>query len=181
MYGSSNSIFHMPRPQNKTELLELSVKNFKKLMDFVGSLSQEERDKPFPEHYMNRNVRDVLAHIHHWHLMVLDWYQTGMGGQKPDIPAKGHTWKTTPELNRNIQRQYANTALEAVKQQLTESFRRVHALIEKHTDEELFEKKRYPWTGTTSLAAYLIGATSSHYDWAFKLIKKCKLKTKSHV
>ena len=40
-------------------------------------------------------------------------------------------------------------------------------------DDELFEKKRYKWTGSTSLGAYLVSATSSHYDWAFKLIKKC--------
>ncbi|MEM7107806.1 MAG: ClbS/DfsB family four-helix bundle protein [Bacteroidota bacterium] len=46
-------------------------------------------------------------------------------------------------------------------------------MIEEHSEEELFEKKRYKWTGTTSLAAYLISATSSHYDWALKLMKKC--------
>ncbi len=45
-------------------------------------------------------------------------------------------------------------------------------LIEKHSDVELFEKKRYKWTGTTSLGAYLISSTSSHYDWAIKLIKR---------
>jgi hypothetical protein len=45
------------------------------------------------------------------------------------------------------------------------------ALIEKHTDDELFTKKKYPWTGTTSLGAFLISATSSHYDWGLKTIK----------
>lgn len=34
--------------------------------------------------------------------------------------------------------------------------------------------KGYNWTGSNSLAAYIIGATSSHYAWAHKLIKKCK-------
>lgn len=41
-------------------------------------------------------------------------------------------------------------------------------------DAELFEKKRYKWTGTTLLGAYFVSATSSHYDWAYKLIKKAK-------
>ncbi|MEL6140134.1 MAG: ClbS/DfsB family four-helix bundle protein, partial [Bacteroidota bacterium] len=36
----------------------------------------------------------------------------------------------------------------------------------------------YAWTGTTSLGAYLISSTSSHYDWAYKLIKRCKKKEK---
>ena len=30
----------------------------------------------------------------------------------------------------------------------------------------------YHWTATTSLGSYLVSATSSHYDWALKLIRK---------
>ena len=48
------------------------------------------------------------------------------------------------------------------------------SLIEKHTDDELFTKKKYEWTGTTSLGAYLISATSSHYDWGLKTVKPLK-------
>jgi len=47
-------------------------------------------------------------------------------------------------------------------------------LIQKHSDDDLFTKKKYAWTGTTSLGAYLISATSSHYDWALKTIKPLK-------
>lgn len=47
----------------------------------------------------------------------------------------------------------------------------VMALIEAHSDEELFTRKRYAWTGSTSLGAYLVSCTSSHYDWALKLIR----------
>ncbi len=54
----------------------------------------------FPEGTLNRNIRDVLAHLHEWHLMV----QGGYDREKPDIPAKGYTWKTTPDLNREIQK-----------------------------------------------------------------------------
>ncbi|MDR1033746.1 MAG: ClbS/DfsB family four-helix bundle protein [Bifidobacteriaceae bacterium] len=46
------------------------------------------------------------------------------------------------------------------------------SIIQKHTDDELFTKKHYKWTGTTSLAAYLISATSSHYDWGWKCVRK---------
>jgi hypothetical protein len=48
--------------------------------------------------------------------------------------------------------------------------------METHSDEELFEKKRYQWTGTTSLGSYLVSATSSHYEWALKLIKRARRK-----
>jgi hypothetical protein len=46
--------------------------------------------------------------------------------------------------------------------------------FEKYCKEELFTKKKYQWTGTTSLGAYLVSATSSHYDWGLKTIKPLK-------
>lgn len=164
----------MPRPNNKAELLNLSKKNFELLMDFIESFSKEEQNAEFPKGTMNRNFRDVLMHLHHWHLMMFDWYIVGMKGEKPEIPAKGYTWKTTPELNRWIWEKYKDTPLADAKKDLKSSFIKIRSLIEKHNDEELFEKKRYKWTGTTSLGAYLVSATSSHYDWAIKLSKKAK-------
>lgn len=164
----------MGRPKNKTELLLLSKLNRDKLLDFVQGLDTVEQHKAFPLGTMNRSIADVLMHLHHWHLMMLDWYTTGMTGQKPEMPAKGYNWKTTPDLNRWIWEKYRNTSLEDAKSRFNESFHQIRALIERHSDEELFEKKRYKWTGTTSLGSYLVSATSSHYDWALKLIKKAK-------
>lgn len=162
----------MPKPKSKDELIELSQKNFKKLSDLVSSYSEEQLHREFPKGTMNRNIRDVLAHLHHWHIMMLNWYEIGMKGEKPDMPAKGYTWKTLPDLNKKIWEDYQNTNLEDVKKLLDESYKKVHSLITNHTDKELFEKKRYKWTGSTSLGAYLISNTSSHYDWAIKRIRK---------
>lgn len=164
----------MPRPKNKTELLDLSHQNYEKLISFVDSFSEIEQKAEFPPGYLNRNIRDVFAHLYHWHLMLLNWYEVGMAGQKPDIPAKGYTWKTTSELNRVIQEKYETEKLEEVKKKLEQTHDKVRGLVREHSEEELFEKKQYKWTGSTSLGAYLISATSSHYDWAYKLIKKCK-------
>jgi hypothetical protein len=162
----------MPRPKNKEELLSLGEENYLKLLSFIDQLPAELREGEFPPGMMNRNVRDILAHLHHWHLMMLDWYTVGMSGQKPDIPAVGYTWKTTPQLNRKIWEDHLTMPLHKARQSFEKSHREVMDLVGKHSDEELFEKKRYKWTGTTSLGAYLISATSSHYDWALKLIKK---------
>lgn len=162
----------MPRPKSKTELLELSQKNFDLLNDFISSLPKDRQTKTFPPGTLNRNIRDVMAHLHHWHLMFLEWYEIGMAGAKPVIPAEGYTWKTTPELNRKIWKDYAQIDLNEIRKRFNRSHKTVYKLIEQHSDEELFEKKRYKWTGSTSLGAYLISATSSHYDWGLKLIKK---------
>lgn len=162
----------MPRPKSKFDLLHMSQANFKKLFDLIEQKSKEEQLKDFPKGTMNRNIRDVLVHLHHWHLMMEDWYKVGMSGGKPEMPAKGYTWKNTNELNKWIWEKHQQVELKKAKSLLKKSNKEVQKLIEKHTDEELFEKKRYKWTGSTSLGAYLISATSSHYDWAFKLLKK---------
>ena len=162
----------MSRPKTKDELVKLSHNNFNQLNDFIDSL--EDQMAQFPEGTLNRNVMDVLAHLHHWHIMMLSWYEVGMQGQKPEMPAKSYTWKTLPDLNREIWQKYRNIELDKVRQMLTSSFNELQDIIRKHSNEELFEKKRYKWTGTTSLGAYLVSATSSHYDWAYKLIKKAR-------
>jgi hypothetical protein len=123
---------------------------------------------------MNRNERDVLAHLHQWHLMMLQWHRVGMKGGKAEMPAPGFSWKDTPALNRQIWEDCQLEDLKSVQRQLRESYRKVYKLSESHSEEELFTKKRYPWTGSTSLGAYLISNTSSHYDWAFKLIRKMR-------
>jgi hypothetical protein len=39
------------------------------------------------------------------------------------------------------------------------------------SNEELFTKQHFHWTGTTTLGSYCISALSSHYDWATKKIR----------
>jgi hypothetical protein len=162
----------MSRPTDRITLLAMSQINYKKLILFILELSDSQQQKDFPPGTMNRNIRDVLGHLYHWHLMMKSWYEIGMKGQKPDIPSKGYTWKTVPQLNHEIWEQYSKVPLQEIMSKLTESHTEMMELISQHTDAELFEKKKYPWTGTSSLGAYFIGATSSHYDWALKLITK---------
>lgn len=163
----------MPRPKNKSELEELNAKKFGELESLRKNCSAEQLHKEFSEQYLNGNVRDVLAHLYHWHLLFLDWYETGMNGEKPDMPARGYTWKATARLNKAVQKQYSNTELDDIKKNLNKSHKKIQQIIDKHSNEELFENKKYAWTGSTSLGAYMVSATSSHYDWAIRLIKKC--------
>jgi hypothetical protein len=97
-----------------------------------------------------------------------------MSGKKPAIPAEGYTWITYSGLNHEIYQKYKGTELTQALGMFRKSHQDVMALIENHTDEELFTKKKYTWTGTTSLAAFLISSTSSHYDWGIKTIKPLK-------
>lgn len=164
----------MPRPTCKEELLHLSQANFEKLSKLIDSLTPKQQNTNYNFEYRDKNIRDTLCHLHEWHLMMCEWYKVGMSGEKPYMPSKGYTWKTLPNLNQKIWEKYQQTSLLEAKKLLNSSFQKVQNLINVHSNEELFTKKLYKWTNTTSLGAYLISATSSHYDWAMKYIKKHK-------
>lgn len=134
----------MPRPKNKKELSELSNLNFNKMFELIGTFDEEEIiNGKIPFEDRDKNIRDILAHLHHWHLMMLEWYRVGMSGEKPDMPSKGYTWKTLPDLNQEIWKKYQDVAYTKVVTMLEESFSEIQAIINQHSDEELFEKKKY--------------------------------------
>lgn len=164
----------MARPTTKEALTEASTTGFQLLLAEVEAIPADLRGTEFPFAGRDRTIRDVVCHLHEWHKLMLAWYDVGMRGDKPDIPAAGYTWRTTPDLNRELWAEHLGTSLEVALQLLAQSHQEVHNLILRHTDEELFTKKLYAWTGTTSLGAYLVSSTSSHYDWGLKKIRKLK-------
>lgn len=160
----------MPKPNSKNSLLEACKTNFEILQKLVEDNS--EIDLQFPPDAMNRNLRDIIAHLHAWHLMMIGWYKIGMQGKKPNMPAEGYTWKTLPALNLKIWKDSQELELEEVLQLCEKSYQSIIDIINNHSDLELFEKKKYAWTGSTSLGVYLISNSSGHYAWAIKLIRK---------
>ena len=167
----------MARPTNKKELVELAGINFNKLLEFINELPDEIKNGVFKNNELNdrdKTISDVICHLHEWHLMMQNWYKIGMSGKKPAIPAEDVTWQTLPVLNHRIYEKYKGTELKKAITIFKKSHKAIMVLIEKHTDDELFTKKKYKWTGTTSLGAFLISATSSHYDWGLKTIKPLK-------
>ena len=167
----------MPRPTNKKTLIELTETNSNKLLELIEELPNEFKTKTFKNNELNdrdKTIADVICHLHEWHLMMETWYKVGMSGKKPAIPAEGYTFQTLPKLNQKIWEKYKGTELKKSITMFKKSYKDVMALIEKHNDDELFTKKKFQWTGTTSLGSYFISATSSHYDWGLKTIKPLK-------
>ena len=164
----------MPRPTTKSDLITLANENFTKLFTFVNSMSEEEQHRDFAFEDRDKNVRDVLIHLYEWHKLLLNFINSNKSGEfTPFLPAP-YNWKTYPKMNVEIWRKHQNTPLKEAKILLTESHADVVNLIEKFSDEELFAKGVFAWTGNVTLGSYAVSATSSHYDWAMKKIRKHK-------
>ncbi len=162
----------MARPTTKQGLIEAANGEFGKLWKLVDSMSPKMQNAVFAFVGRDRNLRDVLVHLYEWHQMLLRWVRSNMVGEAKNFLPEPYNWKTYMQMNIELWAKNQYISLEDAKSMLKKSHAEVLALIGTFTDEELFVKRYFPWTGTTNLGSYCISATSSHYDWAIKKLKQ---------
>ncbi len=171
----------MPRPQSKDDLVTAASENFDKMWKLIDSMSEEalatkfdfSKDKKKKEEHWARDktLRDVLVHLYEWHELLINWIKSNLSGKSQSLIPEPYTWKTYGKMNVEFFKKHQRTSLEDSIKMLKKSHKKSLALIQKFSNEELFTKKYYSWTGTTSLGSYCISATSSHYDWAMKKLR----------
>lgn len=182
----------MPRPQNKADLIALAEKNYGELVKFIASMSEDEKSTPFDFSSLNKNeahwsrdknARDVICHLVEWQKLLLKFVAENMkngNGEKSENKKSAivyqflpepYNWKNYGDMNRAIWQNCQNITTEKALADFAESHKKVMELARSFSDDELFTKKHFAWTGTTNLGAYFISTTSSHYDWALKKLK----------
>ena len=172
----------MPRPTTKTELIAAAKEQWDKLWKMIDAIPGGAESVVFDfcdnpklkeAHWKrDKNMRDVLVHLYEWQNLLLEWTTVNFSGDaKPFLP-EPYTWKTYGDMNIEFWKKHQSTSYSDGMATLRESHGKVLALIESLSDEELFEKKRFPWTGTTNIGAYCVSVMPSHYDWAMKKIKQ---------
>ena len=53
----------MARPATKQDLEFLAKENYQKLLSLIETLPERQREDPFPEGTMNRNIRDIIGRV----------------------------------------------------------------------------------------------------------------------
>ena len=162
----------MPRPTTKADLIQAANDQFAKLWTLIDEMSDEEKSADIVPNERDKNVRDVLVHLYEWHCLLLNWIRSNTNrNPAPFLPAS-YNWKTYPQMNVVFWEKHQNTSYTDAETMLKKTHKEVLALIETFSNEALFSKGAFDWTGTTTLGSYCVSATSSHYDWAIKDIKK---------
>ena len=162
----------MPRPTTKADLIQAANEQFAKLWTLIGEMSDEEKRADIVPNERDKNVRDILVHLYEWHCLLLNWIQTNTNGKPSSFLPAPYNWKTYPQMNVVFWEKHQNTSYTDAETMLKKTHKEVMALIETFSNEALFAKGVFDWTGTTTLGSYCVSATSSHYNWAFKDIKK---------
>lgn len=171
----------MPRASTKSDLLLCASAQFDKLAKLIDSMPKEEQSAAF--HFVeqpsrkeahwtrDKNLRDVLIHLYEWHHLLLEWVKANTAGEEKSFLPKPYNWKTYGQMNMELWAKHQATSLEDSIAMLLHSHQGVMDMMEKFSNEELFERKHFAWTGTSTLGSYCVSTTSSHYDWAIKKIK----------
>ena len=171
----------MPRPTTKDDLISTASENYEKLNLLISNLTDEELNAPFDftkdekkkeAHWKrDKNLRDILIHLYEWHKLILNWVNANQNGKAKSFLPKPYNWKSYGDMNVEFWKKHQDTSLKNAKEMLNKSHNEVLELAKKFTNEELFSKGMYKWTGGTTLGSYFVSTTSSHYDWAIKKIK----------
>ena len=170
----------MARPQTKQDLILAGSEQFKKLWDLIDSMSEDMQNAAFDfsddigkeAHWKrDKNIRDVLVHLYEWHELLLNWVNANQNGQQQTFLPEPYNWKTYGDMNVEFWQKHQNTLYSKSKEMVKESHDKVIKLIATFSYDELFIKKYFSWTGSSSLGQYCISVTSSHYDWAMKKLK----------
>ncbi len=160
----------MPRPHTKSLILAESQKEHEALDEFLSSLSPEQMTEPGM--LGEWSVKDVLAHLYEWEQMVLSWLAASQRGETPQVPADGYKWSQLPALNAEIREKHSGRSLDEMMKMYRGSYKQITETIESIPEEEMFTPGLYPWMNKNTLGAYFVSATSSHYRWARKEMRK---------
>ena len=160
----------MARATNKDDLLIAIEKERSALELFLETLTSEQMTEP--NTVGEWSVKDVMAHLIAWEQMCLGWYQAGLRGETPSLPAPGFKWNQTPQLNQQIFEKWRKRPLIEITDQFHASYREILTVIKGLSNEQLFASGQYVWTKKNTLGTYMVSATSSHYLWARREIRK---------
>ena len=148
------------------DLLARNDAEFAALLDLLGGLSPQQLDAEFTGPARDRNVRDVVAHLHAWHILLERWYSDGMSGGSPSIPAEGYSWRELGDLNDALREQWQGTSLSQLMPLLRASHQALQAMVALHDDQELDDPSALSWTGGSALGEFAVECGGNHYAWA---------------
>lgn len=171
----------MARPQTKNDLIEAANLNYEKLLKLMDSMTEIELSTEFDfssdtkkkeAHWgRDKNLRDILIHLHEWHNLMLAWVDNNKAGVRKPFLMEGYNWKTYGAMNILFWKRNQSVTLDMALEQFKESHMKIMEVIQTMSNEELFQKNAYDWVGGSTLGSYFVSVTSSHYDWAMKKLK----------
>jgi hypothetical protein len=129
--------------------------------DPAGASSAASRD---------RDLQDVVNHLHAWHVLLLGWLDDISAGRVPAYPAEGRSWAELDALNLELRDRYRVRDVDAAWSRLQTSHVGALARVGALDEGELFDGARFAWLGGAPLAEPVHECLGGHYAWAVEAI-----------
>lgn len=159
----------MPAATTKEDLLEVSQKEFSKLLLLLEKLPSEVINV---KDHDQISIKDIISHRSHWIGLFLGWYQDGQDGKQVAFPAAGYKWNQLKSYNQMVREKYQHVSWDEACERLRAQHQTFMALLDGLSDQALYggpmKGGRNQWT--TGRWAEAAGA--SHYRSAAKYIRK---------
>lgn len=159
----------MEKPKTKQALLVLSQQGFDELMTLIDGLTAKERVREWKTQERDKNIRDVIFHLHAWHELMLLWLRILLEGGKPALPKDGYTWDDLDDLNHEFWIEAQKHPFMDALELFEKSYTMCKQEVEKLSDEQIFT----PFFNTINhpIIGLLDGCMADHYQWAITQIK----------
>lgn len=165
--------------QTKEELLMAVTNGYQELTTLIDSTDKNVLEADFAPVKANakcttfeqgNNLRDILMHIYEWQRLQILFVENIRRGEPKDFIPDPYR-KNYKEMDRvNWERHQSVTLAEALTL-LADTHAEVVRLIGTFSNEELFNKKVFKVTYTTTMGAYFVCVTSQPYGKAVKSLK----------
>jgi hypothetical protein len=159
----------MAIPPTRALLVADAEKERDNLSALIAGMSREQLMWPGAYGW---SAKDHVVHLAEWERMLFGWYDAGLRGEDPPVPAEGYTWATLTELNQRIYEQHRDDQLEHVLADWRDSSGRLVRFAGSAADAELFTPGIFAWTGRGTLASFVYECGPNHYRWAAVEIKR---------
>lgn len=164
----------MAIPQNKAELLSAIRSGYDRLTRELATIPQHlTMDASLEGHSTgtSMSVRDLVSYLIGWNELVLKWHVRKRAGDTVDFPETGFKWNELGPLAQKFYGDYSELPFPEMLRRLADAKARIVALVESHTDTELYGA---PWYEKYTMGRMIQLNTSSPYANARGRLRKWK-------
>ncbi|WP_298864372.1 ClbS/DfsB family four-helix bundle protein [uncultured Sulfitobacter sp.] len=152
---------------SKTELIDLTVKEFSKLRQLITPLDEVQASLGAD----GTSIRDVIGHRAHWIDLFLGWYSDGSAGKEVFFPAKGYKWNDLKRYNADLRKRQADLDWDAARALLDDRNDALVAFLTAKSDADLYSGPMQGAENTWTSGRWAEASGPSHYRSAAKFIR----------
>ncbi|MCI1219165.1 MAG: ClbS/DfsB family four-helix bundle protein [Bifidobacterium sp.] len=161
----------MAVPATKEDLLAAIEKTFAQLEDDLDRVPIEATRNRVLEGHVKDTVMspsDLVAYLVGWNQQVLTWHRRRDEELPDEFPAAGIKWNELGLLAQRYYAEHSEDSWHALRWQLRNAKKEIIALVERHSDAELYGS---PWYGKWTMGRMISFNTASPYANARRRVR----------